>query len=147
MCKYFFFIDFPPHRYGEYHDAFESCCWRRTQIRCALFTSRRKQSACVVLLLQFFSIVYTHFLKACLIFSELYTQIQKNTHNGQNPSILLQNETLHSKQCYFFSKWDFVFKWHTQTIICIDIYKNQLNTDVLNVKHYDECKTLLLHSS
>ncbi len=26
-------------------------------------------------------------------------------------------------------------------------YKNQLNTDVLNVKHYDECKTLLLHSS
>ncbi len=98
-------------------------------------------------LLQFFSIVYTHFLKACLIFSELYTQIQKNTHNGQNPSILLQNETLHSKQCYFFSKWDFVFKWHTQTIICIDIYKNQLNTDVLNVKHYDECKTLLLHSS
>jgi len=27
--------------------------------------------------LQFFSIVYTHFLKACLIFSVLYTQIQK----------------------------------------------------------------------
>ncbi len=71
----------------------------------------------------------------------------KNIHNGQNPSFLLQNETSHSKQCYFFSKWDFVFKWHTQTIICIDIYKNQLNTDVLNVKHYDECKTLLLHSS
>ena len=98
-------------------------------------------------ILQFFSIVYTHFLKACLIFSELYTQMQKNTHNGQNPSILLQNETLHSKQCYFFSKWYFVFKWHTQTIIWIDIYKNQLNTDVLNVKHYDEWKTLLLHSS
>ena len=46
-----------------------------------------------------------------------------------------------------FSKWYFVFKWHAQTIIWIDIYKNQVNTDVLNVKHYDERKTLLLHSS
>ncbi len=63
---------------------------------------------------------FTVFLNCLHTFSEsmphilrtLYTQIQKNTHNGQNPSILLQNETLHSKQCYFFSKWDFVFKWH-----------------------------------
>ena len=84
--------------------------------------------------IQFFLIVYTHFLKACLILSELYTQIKKHTHNGQNPSILLQNETLHSKQCYFSSKWYFVFKWQTQTIIWIDIYKNQLNSDVLNLQ-------------
>ena len=41
--------------------------------------------------LQFFWIVYTHFLKACLMFSELYTQIQNYTHNGQNLSLLLQN--------------------------------------------------------
>jgi len=40
-----------------------------------------------------------------------------HTHNGKNPSIFLQNETLHSKQRYFFSEWYFVFKWHTQTII------------------------------
>lgn len=60
------------------------------------------------LLYYIFPIVYTHLLKACLILSELYTQIKKHTHNVQNSSILLQNETLHSKQC----KWNFVFKWH-----------------------------------
>ena len=48
------------------------------------------------------SIGYTHFLKACLTLSELYTQMKKHTHNGQNPSLHLQNETLHSKQCFFF---------------------------------------------
>ncbi len=95
-----------------------------------------------------FSQLFTHIFWKHASYSQNSThKSKKNTHNGQNPSIFLQNETLHSKQCYFFSKWDFVFKWHTQTIICIDIYKNQLNTDVLNVKHYDECKTLFLHSS
>jgi len=35
----------------------------------------------------------------------LHTNQKTHTHNWQNPSILLQNETLHSKQCYLFSKW------------------------------------------
>ena len=87
---------------------------------CLKFWRLEKRFCSLRVSLQFFSIVYTHFLKACLMLSELYTQIKKHTHNGQNPSILLQNETLHSKQCYFFSKVYFVFKWKTQTIIWID---------------------------
>ena len=43
--------------------------------------------------LQFFSIVYTHFLKAYLVLSERDTQIKKHTHIGQHPSIVLQNES------------------------------------------------------
>ncbi len=54
--------------------------------------------------------------------------------------LYIQNNVISSQNGILFSN-------DTQTIICIDIYKNQLNTDVLNVKHYDECKTLLLHSS
>ena len=60
-------------------------------------------------LLQFFSIVYTHFLKACLILSELYTQIKKHTHNGQNPSILLWMNGKH-----FFSIHHSVLHWAHQ---------------------------------
>ncbi len=104
-------------------------------------------------------LLITVFLNCLHTFSESMPHILRTLHTNpkkhtqwakplNSPEIsFFQNETLHSKQCYFFSKWDFVFKWHTQTIICIDIYKNQLNTDVLNVKHYDGCKTLLLHSS
>ena len=35
------------------------------------------------IILQFFSIVYTHFLRACLILSELYTQIKKHTQRAK----------------------------------------------------------------
>ncbi len=115
-------------------------------LRLGYFILRPERNACYGC--YSFSQLFTHIFWKHASYSQNSThKSKKNTHNGQNPSILLQNETLHSKQCYFFSKWDFVFKWHTQTIICVDIYKNQLNTDVLNVKHYDECKTLLLHSS
>ena len=90
-----------------------------------------------------FSPLFTHIFWKHASCSQKATQIKKHTHIGQHPSILLQDESWHSKQCYFFSKWYFVFKWHTQTIIWIDIHKNQLNTDMLNVKCYDEWKALL----
>lgn len=72
--------------------------------------------------------------------SELYPQIKEDTHthHWQNPSLLLQNETFISKCC-------FVFKRHTRAVISIDIYKNQLNTDVLSVKHWDEWKNIIMH--
>ena len=56
----------------------------------------------------------------------------------QNPTYLLQNATLPSKQCFVSSKVYFVFKRHTQTIISVDISKHKLNTDVLNGKHQYE---------
>ncbi len=62
------------------------------------------------------SLMVYSFLNCLHTFSESVPHILRTlhtiqkTHNGQNPSILLQNETLQSKQCYFFSKWDFVFK-------------------------------------
>lgn len=53
-----------------------------------------------------FSRLLTHFLKC--VPHTLRTHTNKNTHTGQNPSILLQSGTLHSKQCYSLSKWCFV---------------------------------------
>ena len=55
--------------------------------------------------------------------------------------LYIQNNVMSSQNGILFSN-----DTH-KTIIWIDIYKNQVNTDVLNVKHYDEWKTLLLHSS
>jgi len=54
---------------------------------------------------------------------------------------------LYIQKIFISSQNVILFSNDTQTIIWIDIYKNQMNTDVLNVKHYDQWKTLLLHSS
>ncbi len=96
----------------------------------------------------------TVFLNCLHTFSESMPHILRTLHTNPKKNTLGKTSQFSCKMklyiqnnVFFFSKLYFVFKWHTQTIICIDIYKNQLNTDVLNVKHYDECKTLLLHSS
>ena len=88
--------------------------------------------------LQFFSIAYTHFWKHTSFSQNSKHKSRNHTHKMQNPTLLLQNATLPSKQCYVSSKWYFVFKWHTQTIIWVDTSKHLLNTDVLKGKHYYE---------
>ncbi len=43
---------------------------------------------------------------------------------------------LYSQNNVISSQNGILFSNDTQTVICIDIYKNELNTDVLNVKHW-----------
>lgn len=88
-----------------------------------------------------FSQLFTHIFWKHTSYSQNSTHKSKNTHTQK--AKLLQSETLRSELCNVFSKWYFVFKWHTQTIIWKYISKNQLNTDVLNGKHYYEWKTLV----
>ncbi len=120
---------------------------------CTIYLIRFKYSFYYYYYIYFFLSV-TVFLNCLHTFSEsmphilrtLHT-IQKNTQWAKTPQfsckmkLYIQNNVISSQNGILFSN-----DTHT-TIICIDIYKNQLNTDVLNVKHYDECKTLLLHSS
>jgi len=51
-----------------------------------------------------FSRLFTHTFPASMPHTLRTLHTNLKTHNRKNPSILVQNETLHSKQCYIFSK-------------------------------------------
>ncbi len=81
-----------------------------------------------VQLLQFFSIAKTHFLKAALLFSKLWTQNPIFKLHSQNLRLFLQNQTFTSKQFNLCSKLNYLLKSCPESIKIKNTTEQSLNT-------------------